>query len=92
MRADLASSRDDSEITGSSESDRSCREAVAVVMIAAMRNPKHAFDRTHSAADAGPDRATYDAADRTCDPVALIGALLRPTHDALGVSDVGNGQ
>ena len=66
--------------------------AVAVMMPAAMRNPEHAFDRTHGAADASPDRTTYDAADRTCDPVALIGALLRPTHDALGMSDVGNGQ
>ena len=62
------------------------------MMPAAMRNPEHALDRAHSAANTGPDRATHDTADRTCDPVALMGAFLRSAHDALRVSDVGNGQ
>jgi hypothetical protein len=66
--------------------------AVAVMAPAAMRNPEHALDRAHGAADTGPDSAAHDTADRTCDPVALIGAFLRSAHDALGVSDVRNGQ
>jgi hypothetical protein len=60
-------------------------------MITAMRNPEHALDRTHGAADAGPDCTTYDSANRASDPVTLIGAFLRAPHNALSVSCVGHG-
>jgi hypothetical protein len=66
--------------------------AVAVMMPAAIRNPEHAFDRTHGAADAGPDRTTDDAANGASNPVAFISAFLRAPHDALSVSYVGHGQ
>ena len=65
--------------------------AVAVTP-AAMRKSKHALDGAHGAADASPDCAAHDTADRACDPVAFIGAFLRAAHDALGVTGMGNGQ
>jgi hypothetical protein len=57
-----------------------------------MRQAKHAFDRAHGAADTGANGPAYDPADRARDAVAFIGAFLRAAHDALGVSDVGNGE
>jgi hypothetical protein len=67
--------------------------AIAVAVTpAAMRNAEHALDRAHGAANTGPDRATYDPANRTRDAIALLGAFLRSAHDALGVADMGNRQ
>src|SRR6478736_6261942 len=53
---------------------------------AAIRNPEHALDRPHRAADAGTNRA----ANRAGDPVAFIGPLLRAAHDTLGMTDMGD--
>jgi hypothetical protein len=55
---------------------------------AAMRNPEHALDSTHGAANTSPNRAADDTADRAGNPIALIGAFPGPAHDALGVTDV----
>src|SRR5204862_5973132 len=61
---------------------------VAAAAIASIRNPEHTPDRAHRAADAGSDRPTDYATDRTGDPVTLVRAFLRAAHDALGVADV----
>src|SRR6266702_4011455 len=57
---------------------------------AAIRNPEHALDRAHCAADAGADRATNHTAHRAGDPASFVGTLLRPAHDALGMTDMGD--
>ena len=66
--------------------------AVAIVItaaaIAAIRNPEHALDCAHGAADAGSDRAANHATYGAGDPVTFVGALLRAAHDALGVADM----
>jgi hypothetical protein len=68
---------------------------MVVIVIAAaatpwtvIRNPEHALDGTHRAADAGADRAADQAANRTGHPIAFGRALLRATHDALCMADV----
>ena len=70
---------------------------VAVVIAAAAiadgdRNPEHALDGAHRAADAGADRATDHTADRTGDPVTFLRAFLRAAHDALRMPDMGHRQ
>src|SRR5437870_9970672 len=57
---------------------------------AAIRNPEHALDRTHRAADAGADRAANHTAHGAGDPASFVGTLLRPAHDTLGVTGIGN--
>src|SRR5439155_25182507 len=57
---------------------------------AAIRNPEHALDRAHRAADAGADRAANHTAHGAGDPASFVGTLLRPAHDALGMTDRGN--
>ena len=53
------------------------------------RDPEHALDRAHGAADTGADRTADHAAHRTGDPVTFVGAFLRAAHDALGMSGMG---
>jgi hypothetical protein len=45
-----------------------------VVPIGAMGHVEHTLDRTNGPADSSADRAANDAADRTGNPVALMGA------------------
>jgi hypothetical protein len=61
-----------------------------VTAIAAIRNPEHAINGTHGAADAGADRAANHAAYRTGGPVALIRAFLRTADDALRMPELGD--
>jgi hypothetical protein len=71
--------------------------AVAIIIaVAAMAappamvgDPEHALDRAHGTADAGTNGAADHPADRAGNPVAFCGALVRTTHDALGVADTG---
>ena len=56
--------------------------------VAAIGNPEHALDRAHRAADPGADGAANDAADRTGDPIAFIGAFLRAAHDTLRMAEL----
>ncbi|RXH29162.1 hypothetical protein XH99_13710 [Bradyrhizobium nanningense] len=57
--------------------------AVAVMTVG---NAEHPLDCTNGAADTGTDDASDCTAHGTADPVALIGAFLGATHDALGVA------
>jgi hypothetical protein len=67
-------------------------EAAAAIAapVAAIRNPEHALDGTHRAADAGPYRAANHATHWAGDPVAFRGTLLRATHDALRMAKMGD--
>jgi hypothetical protein len=53
-----------------------------------MRHTEHTLDSAHGATDTGSDGAAHDTADRTRGAVALIGAFLRATHDALRMGRV----
>src|SRR6059058_3563055 len=64
--------------------------AAAAISPGAIRNPEHALDRTHRAADAGADRAANHTAHGAGDPASFVGTLLRPAHDALGMTDRGD--
>jgi hypothetical protein len=65
---------------------------IAAAAIATIRNPEHALDGAHRAADAGADRAAHHAAHRAGDPVAFPGALLGAAHDALRMPDLGDSE
>jgi hypothetical protein len=63
--------------------------AVAVAITAApvmavIRYAEDAFDRANGTTDAGTDRPTNHATDGSADAIALVGALFRPPHNALG--------
>src|SRR5258705_3368493 len=63
---------------------------IAAAAIAAIGNSEHAVDGAHRAADAGADRATNHTAHGAGDSASFVGTLLRPAHDTLGVTDIGN--
>ena len=64
--------------------------AAVATAVAAIRDTEHALDRAHSAADAGTDGSADHAAYRTGGPITLIGALMRPADDALGMAGLGD--
>jgi hypothetical protein len=64
-------------------------ETVAAIMTP-IGNPEHAINGTHSAADAGADRAANHTAYRTGGPVAFIRAFLRTADDALRMPELGD--
>ena len=64
--------------------------AAAAISPGAIRNPEHALDRAHRAADAGADGAANHTAHGAGDPASFVGTLLSPAHDTLGVPDIGN--
>jgi len=58
----------------------------AAVTVVTVGNAEHTLDGANCAADTGADDPANCTADRTCDPVALVGAFLGTAHDALGVA------
>src|SRR5258707_9967270 len=63
---------------------------IAAAAIAAIGNSEHAVDGAHRAADAGADCAANHTAHGAGDPASLVRPLLRPAHDTLGVTDMGD--
>lgn len=60
--------------------------SAAAVTVMTVGNAEHALDGANGAADTGADDPANCAADRTCDPVALIGAFLGAANYTLGVA------
>ena len=55
-------------------------------MVAMVGNAEHALHRAHGAADTRPNGAADHPTHGTGDAIALMGAFLGATHDALGVA------
>src|ERR1700722_14243907 len=64
-------------------------EAAAAIMTA-VGNTEHAVHGAHRAADTSADCAANHAADRTGNPVTLVGSLLGAANDALRMPELGD--
>src|SRR6266436_1296673 len=63
---------------------------IAAAAAAAIGNSEHAVDGAHRATDAGANGAANHTAHGAGDPAAFVGTLLRPAHNTLGMTDMGN--